>query len=141
MGLGDRARWFGLGAVVAGVLVGGIAYASIPSGGSISACYANKDGAVRIIDSAQQCGPKETAISWSQQGPSGPSGPGGASGPSGPAGSSNSFTFVESAIPVPAVPGIYRPKVTCPSGSIAISGGWRADGAVLVFDVLGSQSV
>ena len=65
--------------VAAGVALGaGIAYASIPdSNGVIHGCYANKDGSLRVIDtgSGDACdSKKETALDWSQKGPTGPSG-------------------------------------------------------------------
>ena len=65
------------------VVVGGaagVAYASIPDeGGVIHACYANKDGVLRIIDPEMgaTCTSKETPVSWSQAGPAGPPGPSG----------------------------------------------------------------
>jgi hypothetical protein len=63
----------------AGVALGaGIAYASIPdSTGMIHGCYANKDGSLRVIDtgSGGTCdAKKETALDWSEKGPTGPSG-------------------------------------------------------------------
>src|SRR5262245_17200612 len=87
MRFGDRARWFGLGAVVVGVLVGGIAYAAIPgTDGMIHGCY-DKTGALRVSDKG--CARGEKAISWDQHGTggagtSGPTGARGASGGSGP---------------------------------------------------------
>ncbi len=67
------------------------AVASIPDPyGTIHACYANKSGALRVIDSAEaSCAAKETALEWGfsgQAGPAGPEGPAGAQGPQGPAG-------------------------------------------------------
>jgi hypothetical protein len=69
-------------------VLGGVAYATIPdSGGVIHGCYKNENGQLRVIDSAtDSCLSSETAIDWSQTGPSGPTGPSGASGPSGPSG-------------------------------------------------------
>ncbi len=97
-----------------GLVAGWIAHAAIPdSGGVIHGCYANKDGALRVIDAAagQSCdAKKETEITWSQVGPQGiagppgpqgvlgaigPAGPAGAqgeAGPQGPAGPSNAYT-------------------------------------------------
>jgi type VI secretion system secreted protein Hcp len=81
----------GAGAVIAG--------AAIPNtDGSIGACYGVQGGAVRFVDSADQCSngstgaPAETFIKLQQtgpqglQGPAGPAGPAGAAGPAGPAG-------------------------------------------------------
>ncbi|MFY9580509.1 MAG: hypothetical protein WAQ33_14445 [Gaiellaceae bacterium] len=72
-----------------------MAYATIPdSNGIIQGCYANKDGALRVIDPAtsQTCLNKETAVTWNQTGPQGPV------GPRGPAGASRYLTV-----------GIYHP--------------------------------
>jgi hypothetical protein len=89
--LSGRVRWAALGAIVAGLAAGGIAYASIPdTGGVFHACYKNT-GAVRLVNSASDCNSSETATQWNQTGPqgsSGPSGPAGADGPSGPSGPS-----------------------------------------------------
>ena len=66
--------------------------AAIPSAdGTIHACIANADGAVRIIDvegaSPQSCNSTtETALSWNQRGPAGATGAAGAAGATGPAG-------------------------------------------------------
>src|SRR5437588_3119036 len=60
----------------------GVAEASIPAAnGRIYACYANKGGALRLINyPAQHCHSGETRISWNQRGPQGPRG---ARGPQG----------------------------------------------------------
>ena len=77
------------------LLLGMIAYASIPDGnGVIHGCFKTSNGSLRLIDAPSvQCDPKnETAISWNQTGPvgaagqPGPAGPQGPSGPQGPAG-------------------------------------------------------
>ena len=58
-------------------LVAGIAVASIPdASGVIHACYKSAQGQVRIVEAAADCNPSESAIQWSQTGPSGPAGPG-----------------------------------------------------------------
>jgi hypothetical protein len=62
------------------------------SDGRIFGCYNNSTGALRAISPMDRCLPHETAIDWSQAGPTGPTGPQGpagetgASGPQGPAG-------------------------------------------------------
>ena len=57
-------------------LVAGIAVASIPdASGVIHACYKSAQGQVRIVEAAADCNPSESAIQWSQTGPSGPAGP------------------------------------------------------------------
>jgi hypothetical protein len=70
--LTGRVRGAALGAIVAGVAVGGIAYAAIPDSGLFHACYKNSTGAVRLVDSASDCGASETATQWSQSGQPGP---------------------------------------------------------------------
>lgn len=84
-------RWAVAGGVAGAVLVGGVAFASIPdSSGVIHGCYDKSSGALRVIDSSvTTCGTNETALTWNQQGPqgpAGPTGPRGATGPAGPAG-------------------------------------------------------
>jgi len=75
-------------AIVAALLVvGGIAYASIPDGsGTIHACYQKNQGALRVIDTdkAQTCSSSENALTWSQTGPQGQPGQQGPPGPTGP---------------------------------------------------------
>jgi type VI secretion system secreted protein Hcp len=64
-----------------------IAVAAIPGeDGSIDGCYNRLTGALRVIDSAEQCRSLETAIEWSQRGPAGPQGVPGPPGDTGPAG-------------------------------------------------------
>lgn len=86
LGRGSIAMLAG-GAVV--LAVGGVAVASIPnSDGVIDGCYNSGSGALRVIDtSSQQCSPKETSISWNQQGSPGSPGAPGERGPAGPQGS------------------------------------------------------
>ena len=83
-----------LAAGVAALLVaGGAALATIPGGdGVIKGCYAKKDGALRVIDSAASCRAGESTLTWNQKGPKGDRGPqgprgyDGQTGPTGPAG-------------------------------------------------------
>jgi hypothetical protein len=87
MGLlpGARVRWAALGAIVAGLAVGGIAYASIPDSAQVfHACFKNSTGAVRLVNSASDCGASETATQWNQAGPTGSAGPTGPTGATGP---------------------------------------------------------
>lgn len=74
-------------AVAAIAVGGGVAWATIPNGGVINACYAKSGGSLRVIDaSVTNCKSGETALSWSEQGQPGPQGPAGPTGPAGPAG-------------------------------------------------------
>ena len=80
----------GVLSIIAMVLAGGVAYALIPQGGVISACFVKATGTLRIIDAATTtCRPGEVALSWNQagvpgvQGAEGPAGPAGADGADG----------------------------------------------------------
>lgn len=81
--------------VAAGVFAGGmlcssLALAAVPApNGTITGCYHNQSGALRVVDSAEQCRRQETAMTWNQQGPTGPTGaqgPQGETGTTGPQG-------------------------------------------------------
>jgi hypothetical protein len=77
------------GAVVAGVLAGGFAWAAIPdTAGVVHTCYSQAAGTWRPIDfPSQKCKQSETMLVLSQKGPkgdTGPTGPQGATGPTGP---------------------------------------------------------
>jgi hypothetical protein len=76
--------------LVAGVLLavgGGAAFATIPNGGVINACYARSGGSLRVIDaSVTTCKSGETSLAWDEHGAVGPVGPAGPQGPAGPAG-------------------------------------------------------
>jgi hypothetical protein len=76
------------GALVAMVVAGGVAWATIPDGtGVIHSCYAKSGGALRVIDAGvTTCGKSETSLDWNTKGAIGPQGPAGATGPAGPAG-------------------------------------------------------
>jgi hypothetical protein len=77
-----------IGLVVAAVLTGGVAWATIPGpGGVVDGCYQNSDGQLRVIDGATQtCRASETAITWNKLGQPGPKGATGDQGPQGPQG-------------------------------------------------------
>jgi hypothetical protein len=99
------------------VVAGGIAYAAIPGAdGTISGCYKTSDGTLRVIDAeaGQTCKANETPIAWSQTGPP---------GPPGPPGESVRWTqrFDNGTIP----PGLSGMDIVCPSGYLAVGGGWN----------------
>lgn len=83
--LARRIRPLGVALGVVALLVsGGAALATIGGGGTIDGCYAKRDGRLRIIDtSTARCGNGERALAWSQTPPAGPMG---AAGPQGPKG-------------------------------------------------------
>lgn len=108
-----RNRWSKHTLAIASLAAGVAAHAAVPdAAGIIHACYAKKDGALRVIDpsTGQSCDArKENPLSWNQRGPvgpagpqgpqgpagtqgqQGPAGPAGAQGPQGPAGPSNAY--------------------------------------------------
>src|SRR5260370_9548036 len=116
----------GVGAALAfGV---GLALASIPdAGGVIHACYKTVQGQTRIVTSAADCNPSETAIQWNQTGPqgvvgpTGPQGPTGATGPTGPAGpaatSAIHFNRNFQDVPLPPFPAAPVATLAPPTGS------------------------
>ena len=72
---------------------GGIAYATIPSGGTYTACVLNGLGTIRLIDPSlsksnfeSHCTPFEQQITWNQTGATGPAGATGATGNDGATG-------------------------------------------------------
>ena len=69
------------GAVVATAFAGGIAWAT--TSGELQACAKKDNGQLRLVATAGDCGPSETAVSWNEQGPQGPSGPSGPVGAKG----------------------------------------------------------
>lgn len=75
------------GVFVGSLVSGGLAIAAIPGAdGIISACYAARSGALRVVDSASACRADETSLKWNQKGEIGPQGPIGETGPTGPEG-------------------------------------------------------
>jgi hypothetical protein len=80
---------FCLGALVAGALVGGIAFAA--ADGQIHACAKKGNGALYLAG-AKGCQANDTALDWNIQGPPGPPGPPGPKGDTGPKGDPGTFT-------------------------------------------------
>jgi hypothetical protein len=75
-----------LGVSALGAIAAGLAYATVPDGaGVIHACYGNRDGGLRVVDTeaGQSCNAREATLTWNHQGPVGPQGPAGAQGPRG----------------------------------------------------------
>ena len=124
------------GAVAAGLLaVGGVAYATIPTNGVISGCYAKSGGNLRVIDATTgSCSSKETSLNWNvagAQGPAGPTGPAGpagddgAAGPAGPAGISGYELVTQSSTYVsPFDPDRLDVRPECPAGKRFLGGGY-----------------
>jgi hypothetical protein len=81
-----RARW-GLLAAALAVPVAGAAIAAIPDANGVIHSCLDREGNIRIIDSAERsCKKNETALSWNKRGPQGEQGPTGPQGPAGPQG-------------------------------------------------------
>lgn len=73
-------------AALAAAVLGGVAYAAIPSGGGVyTACTLNSNGSVRLIDPSLSSGPlsrctaNETQVQWNEQGQPGANGKDGVS--------------------------------------------------------------
>jgi hypothetical protein len=103
----------------------GIVSASIPdANGEIHACVVTRTGALRVIDSEvaapATCTSKETALSWSRQGPAGQDG---APGPAG----SVSATYVRR---VASITGPIVVEATCDAGDFVTGGGGETDGVL-----------
>jgi hypothetical protein len=98
---------------VAALALGSFAFAAIPDGGVIHACYSTSTGAVRVTDTATNmpkgCSSKETALDWNQQGPKGDRGP------------SNAYAAHGWATLTPNTSTIVATR-TVPPGTYAVSG-------------------
>jgi hypothetical protein len=116
-------------AVVTVLLVGGIAWASIPGpDGVIHGCYKTNNpskGTVVVVDDTASCPSGYTTLNWNQTGPAGPAGADGVSG--------YEVVFKRSA----DTPGglLAQVNVACPSGKVAVGGGYSnavtTDGTVI----------
>jgi hypothetical protein len=95
------------GVIIAG-LIGGIAWAAIPSAnGTIRACY-DGGGTLKVIDEGASCAKNwKGPISWNQQGVPGVSG----------------VHIVREAIPAVEGEGRIQGVVECPEGEMAVGGG------------------
>jgi hypothetical protein len=107
-----------------------VAAASIPdSSGAINACYAVKDGSLRVIDpsAGQRCTSGQKPLSWSQTGPQGPAGPVGPQGPAGPPATAQDVTSQVTYTNLqPEGSGSsteLQVTLDCPSGTKALNGG------------------
>jgi hypothetical protein len=83
-------RWvsYAIVAAVSGLAVSGIAAiaAKKPSGSQITACYAKKSGALRVLKAGKRCKRGERKIAWTKNGARGTRGIRGARGSQGPEG-------------------------------------------------------
>lgn len=110
-------------ALVAGLLVAGMAVASAHGGGPkrkvIHACVDDKTGAIEIINAGGHCGAGESPLDWNGKGPAGQQGP---PGPPGESGGFGSTTVVTANAPSATI-GPAAAGVDCPGSSVATGGG------------------
>ena len=135
-----RMAAFGGGAAL--VLGGAAAWASIPSSnGTIYGCYADSNGATRIIDPGKKkCSGSESPISWSQRGPAGARGPQGYTGKTGKTGAAgkngakgapgtpgtnglSGYEYVEKPYQDVNLPVNDSFDAECPDGKVPLGGG------------------
>ena len=89
-----------------------------PNGTTIYACKGERSGSVRLVDGAGDCNRGEVLVTWNSVGPVGADGDDGVSGYS---------LATNNPAPVSFGPGTGASYgVTCPAGTVAISGGWAA---------------
>jgi hypothetical protein len=128
---GRRVRWAALGAIAAALVMGGIAYASIPGpDGVIHGCYLT-NGNLRVIDSAASCKSNETPLTWSQHGPTGPQGPAGPPGATGPQGPAGPQGTTGDTGPTGATGATGATGPPGPAGSVRAWAVVRADGTII----------
>ena len=72
--------------LVATLAIAGVVYAAPSGGDTISACYVESSGRLRIVGAGKACTDAETPIAWNVTGPQGPAGPQGPMGPRGETG-------------------------------------------------------
>jgi hypothetical protein len=113
-------------AVTIATLIGaGVAYAQIPSGGVITACYSKAGGAVRVIDPATaKCQAWETKLTWNQQGQPGTPGKDGTDGVDGTNGADGVSGYTKVGTTFDLDPQTAKQvEVLCPTGTRPIGGG------------------
>ncbi|HST24885.1 MAG TPA: hypothetical protein VLJ76_02755 [Gaiellaceae bacterium] len=140
-------RLIAIAAAAAALIAGGAAFAAIPDGGVFHACYKTSGGQLRLVNSASECNPSETATQWNQtgsvgpegpagpqgqvgaQGPAGPQGDKGDPGPQGPAGTDgvSGYERASTGFGSGVAPGDFdSAEVQCPAGKSPVGGGFIA---------------
>ena len=113
--------------VVLVLLLGGIAYASIPGpDGVVHGCYKTDNKTFFVIDSADSCPSGTTSLNWNQTGPQGPTGTNGTDGTNGTNGIDGVSGYeVVSGTHVDTDPQHTTSALTvnCPTGKVALGGG------------------
>ena len=119
-------------ALATAVLGVGVATATIPdSSGTIHGCYKQSNGNLSVIDTGTggTCKTSETAVTWSQKGVQGIPGPQGVQGQQGPQGTAgpdgvDDYTIVSAQGTTTAEFGDAFVAATCPTGDVAVGGGF-----------------
>lgn len=120
----------------AGLLIGGVAYASIPGGdGVIHGCYKMSNpakGSLIAIDSAASCPNGYKGLDWNQTGAQGEEGPQGEQGPQGKSGPV-AVHVVESGQPGKPFATVDAGSVSqitleCPLGTVPMAANWFVNG-------------
>jgi hypothetical protein len=128
-----RGRAVAAAALAGTIAAAGVAYATIPTNGVISACYTKSGGNLRVIDSSTgSCSSRETSLAWNvqgAQGPAGATGPRGAEGPAGPAGPPGVSGYEVVSEDATRTAGTFTDtnafsdQIDCPSGKVPVGGG------------------
>lgn len=119
-----------LAIVIALLALAFVATARAGSSAAIDACVNNSSGELKIVGPADACKANETRLTWNEQGPAG------ANGLSGFVGIANDFTVGTAASYLPDGTVVTRTvdcsagncilRVYCPSGKVALGGGFLA---------------
>jgi len=123
-------------AVAIAAIVGGIAYASIPTGNTITGCYLKSGGNLRVIDaSVTKCKATETQLQWNQQGPPGTNGTNGTNGAAGPPGTASITIHQDVATGIPPHSGTGQ-SISCDTGQVAVAYGYNLAGGLILNGVV-----
>ena len=105
-----------IGTAVAAAVGGGAvalaAFSPVDGSGQISACYSQKNGALRVVTPGGKCATGESPLMWAQKGVPGPSGATGAAGAAGPAGPAGSLGCADELRILAAAPA-FAVRPTC----------------------------
>jgi len=119
-------RWRDLAAAAIGGLVcalaGGVAWATIPDGGTtINGCYQKTRGMLRVLDaSGDACTSAELPITWNRRGPQGEPGPPGADGVDGADGEPGPRGRPGKAARVPTLPALDLGTEGCAGAPVQV---------------------